>query len=128
VRACLTFDDDLAHWIEAASDMFLMPSQFEPCGLNQMYSLKYGTVPIVREVGGLADTVEDFDPQTGNGTGFVFGEYKSKALMEAIVRAVETFGKKRIWTKIMKSGMRRDYSWERSAKKYAELFGKLVNS
>ncbi|UCG62732.1 MAG: glycogen synthase GlgA [Candidatus Zixiibacteriota bacterium] len=126
-RACLTFDDDLAHWIEAAADMFLMPSQFEPCGLNQMYSLKYGTVPIVREVGGLADTVEDFKPETGQGTGFVFQDYSPEALLDTITRAVQTFGKRRIWTKIMKSGMRKDYSWDRSAHEYAELFGKLNN-
>lgn len=122
LRACLTFDDELAHWIEAAADMFLMPSQFEPCGLNQMYSLKYGTVPIVREVGGLADTVDDFNPQTGQGTGFVFKEYSPGALMEAIRRAADAYGKKRVWTRIMKSGMKLDYSWDRSARKYSGLF------
>lgn len=128
IRACLTFDDDLAHWIEAAADMFLMPSQFEPCGLNQMYSLKYGTVPIVREVGGLADTVENFNPQTGQGTGFVFREYTPAALVGAIRRAVETYRKKRVWSSIMKAGMRLDYSWDRSARKYSELFHKITGS
>lgn len=127
IRACLTFDDELAHWIEAAADMFLMPSQFEPCGLNQMYSLKYGTVPIVREVGGLADTVRDFNPQSGDGTGFVFKEYEPEALLEAIKRAVETYGRKRVWTSIMKAGMRQDYSWDNSARKYARLFEQLAD-
>ncbi|UCE23967.1 MAG: glycogen synthase GlgA [Candidatus Zixiibacteriota bacterium] len=128
LRACLTFDDGLAHWIEAACDMFLMPSQFEPCGLNQMYSLKYGTVPIVREVGGLADTVDDYDPHNGTGTGFVFKEYTAQALLDCIERAIAVFSKKRVWTKIMKAGMRRDYSWDESARKYEELFQQLSNS
>jgi len=128
IRACLTFDDDLAHWIEAAADMFLMPSQFEPCGLNQMYSLKYGTIPIVREVGGLADTVENFDAQTGRGTGFVFSEYTSSALMDAIRKGVETYRKKRVWSSIMKAGMKLDYSWDRSARKYSELFQQITGS
>jgi len=92
-----------------------------------MYSLKYGTVPIVREVGGLADTVEDFNPATGQGTGFVFRDYSSGALRNTIHRAVQTFGKKRLWTKIMKSGMRKDYSWDRAARQYLELFSELNN-
>ncbi len=125
IRACLTFDDDLAHWIEAASDIFLMPSQFEPCGLNQMYSLRYGTVPIVREVGGLADTIVDFDPDTGRGTGFVFREYLPEELLKVIRRAADTYSKKRVWTKMMKSGMKLDFSWARSARKYHELFRSL---
>jgi starch synthase len=126
IRACLIFDDDLAHWIEAASDMFLMPSRFEPCGLNQMYSLKYGTVPIVHEVGGLADTVKDFDSTSVEGTGFVFKEYSAPALLAAIERAVGIFSKKRVWTRIMKTGMRQDYSWDRSARKYIALFESLL--
>ena len=128
IRACLTFDDDLAHWIEAASDIFLMPSQFEPCGLNQMYSLRYGTVPIVREIGGLADTINDFDPDSGQGTGFVFKEYSSEELLKTIKRAVDTYSKKRVWTKIMKSGMKLDFSWARSARKYNELFRSLSDN
>ncbi|UCD64544.1 MAG: glycogen synthase GlgA [Candidatus Zixiibacteriota bacterium] len=126
LSARLTFDDNLAHRIEAAADMFLMPSRFEPCGLNQMYSLKYGTVPIVREVGGLADTVTDFDPESGQGTGFVFKEYTSAALLGAIKRAVNLYGKRRLWTKIMKSGMKRDFSWDTAARKFADLFRELV--
>lgn len=126
-RTYLTFDDALAHRIEAAADIFLMPSRFEPCGLNQMYSLKYGTVPIVREVGGLADTVVDYDPDSGEGTGFVFTEYTPEGMLEAVKRAVALFGKRRSWTKLMKAGMRQNFSWKKSAQKYHELFEQLVN-
>ncbi len=128
LRTYLTFDETLAHQIEAASDIFLMPSRFEPCGLNQMYSLKYGTVPVVREIGGLADTVIDYSPDTGEGTGFVFREYTPEALLGAVRRAVELFAKRRLWTKLMKAGMRQNYSWERSAQKYIQLFKQLVSS
>lgn len=124
----LMFDDVLAHRIEAASDIFLMPSKFEPCGLNQMYSLKYGTVPIVRKVGGLADTVVDYDSDTTKGTGFVFEEHSPEAMLEAVERAVNLFKKKRAWIKIMKAGMRQDFSWSRSASKYVELYQQLVGA
>ena len=128
IKAYLTFDDALAHRIEAASDIFLMPSRFEPCGLNQMYSLKYGTVPLVREVGGLADTVVDFDPTTGEGTGFVFKEYTADALVSTLERAVATYSRRRVWTKIMKSAMLQDFSWRRSAERYADLYAGLIGS
>ncbi|MEW6412411.1 MAG: glycogen synthase GlgA [Candidatus Zixiibacteriota bacterium] len=128
VKACLKFDDDLAHWIEAGADMFLMPSRFEPCGLNQMYSLKYGTVPIVREVGGLADTVQNYDASTSEGNGFVFKDYSSGQLLATIKRATETYRRKRVWTKIMKAGMQLDYSWDNVAGKYIELFTKLTSN
>ncbi|MFZ1684425.1 MAG: glycogen synthase GlgA [Candidatus Zixiibacteriota bacterium] len=127
VRTFVKFDDALAHKIEAASDIFLMPSRWEPCGLNQLYSLKYGTVPVVREVGGLADTVTDFDPVTGRGTGFVFKEYKAAAMLKALDRAIESFGKKRVWTKIVKAGMLKDFSWDNSARQYVSLFEKLTS-
>jgi starch synthase len=127
LKVYLTFDDSLAHWIEAGADMFLMPSRYEPCGLNQLYSLKYGTVPIVRKVGGLADTVVDFDPSTGNGTGFVFDDYSADAMLEAVGRAVDFFSHKRPWMKLMKAGMRQDFSWASSAVKYAELFDSLIS-
>ncbi len=91
VSVNLKFDDGLAHWIEAGSDMFLMPSRYEPCGLNQMYSLRYGTVPVVRETGGLADTVSDYDPAAGTGTGFTFKEYRADAMMSALRRAAAAF-------------------------------------
>jgi starch synthase len=126
LKVYLTFDDDLAHWIEAGADMFLMPSRYEPCGLNQLYSLKYGTVPIVRRVGGLADTVTDYDSERQTGTGFVFDEYRSSALLEALDRAVDLFAGKRPWTKLMKAGMREDFSWDSSAREYSTLFENVV--
>lgn len=122
----LRFDNKMAHLIEAGADMFLMPSRYEPCGLNQMYSLKYGTVPIVRETGGLADTVVNFDPKTGKGNGFTFKEYKAAAMMEAIRRAVDTFEDKSVWRKIQQAGMQEDYSWQRSASEYMELYEKAL--
>jgi len=127
-KVILKFNDQMAHKIEAASDIFLMPSIFEPCGLNQMYSLKYGTIPIVREVGGLADTVIDYDPNNNNGTGFVFKKKDSKAMLVAIKRAVELFARKRTWTKFMKVGMKKDFSWSRTAKEYAKLYKNLLNN
>ncbi len=122
LKVYLEFNDQLAHRIQAGADMFLMPSRYEPCGLNQMYALKYGTVPVVREVGGLADTVVDYDPETGLGTGFVFAEYTSEAMIEALQRALKAFAGRRKWGKLMKTGMSQDYSWGRSARKYTELF------
>lgn len=124
-KALLTFDDVLAHKIEAGSDIFLMPSKFEPCGLNQMYSLKYGTIPIVHKVGGLADTVENFDENSMTGYGFVFDKYNSDQLLETIKRAVLLFEKKRLWIKLMKAGMQKDFSWRESARKYHDLFSSL---
>jgi starch synthase len=127
LRVYLTFDEALAHRVEAGTDVFLMPSRFEPCGLNQMYSLKYGTVPIVRKVGGLADTVVDYNPVTGEGTGFVFEDYTPDALLAAVRRAVELYARKRAWTKLMKAGMRQDFSWEKSARQYSQLFERLIS-
>ncbi len=118
----LRFDNKLAHLIEAGADMFLMPSRYEPCGSNQMYSLKYGTVPIVRQTGGLADTIQEFDSNTGDGNGFSFKEYSFTAMVETIQRAVETFADQKSWTKIQQNGMQADFSWEQSAKKYMELY------
>lgn len=122
IKVNLTFNNPLAHLIEAGSDMFLMPSKYEPCGLNQLYSLKYGTVPIVRETGGLADTIEDFNPKTFEGTGFVFKNYDPDELLDAIKRALEVYKNKKIWKKLMLSGMSKDFSWEQSARKYVELY------
>ena len=124
--ANLRFDNKMAHLIEAGADMFLMPSRYEPCGLNQMYSLKYGTVPIVRATGGLADTVVDFDPKTEKGNGFVFREYKTTAMMDAIRRAVNAFEDKDVWRKIQQAGMQEDYSWQRSAREYMDLYLKAL--
>ena len=126
LKAIMTYDNNMAHWIEAGADAFLMPSRYEPCGLNQMYSLKYGTVPIVRATGGLADTIDDVNEKTAEGTGFVFEEYEPENLLAAIERAVEYFGKGRQWRKIMKQGMQKDYSWASSAAKYIELYRRVL--
>lgn len=126
--ACyLGFDDELAHLIEAGSDMFLMPSKYEPCGLNQMYSLVYGTVPIVRETGGLADTVEKYVATKGTGSGFVFKKYDSDEMLKEIKRAVKIFKEdQKSWQKIMKNGMKSNFTWLNSAKAYVELYKKVV--
>jgi starch synthase len=121
-RVYLKFDNSLAHLIEAGADMFLMPSRYEPCGLNQMYSLKYGAVPIVRKTGGLADTVIDFNEKDKTGTGFVFDEYDSESMLKAIKRAVAVYNRRRTWYKVVKQGMRQDFSWEKSAGKYQDLY------
>jgi starch synthase len=123
VAAHLTFNNELAHLIEAGSDMFLMPSRYEPCGLNQMYSLRYGTVPVVRATGGLADTVEDFDAGLGTGTGFVFEEYAASAMLDAVQRAVAAYGDSEAWAGLVQRGMALDYSWGTSAGKYVDLYG-----
>jgi starch synthase len=128
LRVFLAFDDHLAHEIEAGTDIFLMPSRYEPCGLSQLYSLKYGTVPIVRDVGGLADTIVDYNSDNSNGTGFVFREYSSQALLEAIDRALEVFARKRSWNRIIKTGMAKDFSWDVSARKYAQLFKQVAQT
>jgi starch synthase len=121
------FDEGLAHLIEAGSDIFLMPSRFEPCGLNQMYSLRYGTVPVVRATGGLRDTVRNVDPVSGQGTGFTFEEYTPTALLDALRRAIETFGNRTLWRRIQKTGMRQDWSWDASARQYADVYARAAN-
>ncbi len=121
------YDEKLAHRIEAGSDLFLMPSRYEPCGLNQMYSLKYGTVPIVRRTGGLADTVEPYDPATGEGTGFVFDEFEPRALLGAIREALHCWRDRFTWQRLMRNGMSRDFSWARQGARYVELYRELVS-
>jgi len=118
----IAFNNATAHKIEAGSDLFLMPSQYEPCGLNQMYSLKYGTVPVVRATGGLDDTIQDFDLKAGKGNGFKFSEYSSKALLKTVKMAIDVFEDKQKWLKIMKNGMNEDHSWKTSAKEYVNLY------
>ena len=118
----ITFDSILAHRIEAGADMFLMPSRYEPCGLNQMYSLKYGTIPIVRATGGLDDTIKEFDPKTEKGNGFKFSEYSSKALIEKVKKALAMYQNKELWMKLVKNAMSEDFSWERSALKYQDIY------
>ena len=122
----IAFDNGLAHKIEAGADMFLMPSRFEPCGLNQIYSLKYGTVPIVRAVGGLDDTIEDHQPGTNRGTGFKFSEYTPAALMETVRRALGTYHDPEAWEGLMLRGMEADFSWDRSAGIYLQVYQDLV--
>jgi starch synthase len=122
----LAFDNRLAHLVEAGADMFLMPSRYEPCGLNQLYSLKYGTVPIVRATGGLADTITDVLRNGDSANGFVFQDYSPHALAETVARAVACFGDKRRWKKIMATGMAQDWSWSRSAAEYADLYARII--
>jgi len=121
------YDNKLAHLMEAGSDMFLMPSLFEPCGLNQMFSMLYGTPPIVRATGGLKDSVEDWKPATKKGTGFVFAGRDSASLLSAVKRALKTFKSKKDWAKLVQNGMRRDFSWEASAKRYREFYKKILS-
>jgi starch synthase len=119
------YSETLAHQLEAGSDIFVMPSRYEPCGLNQMYSLRYGTPPVVRETGGLADTVEDADPRSlarGEANGFVFKEASSAALGEALRRAFVLHARPKQWMKLIKTGMRGDYGWRNSAQAYLELY------
>jgi starch synthase len=119
------FDDPLAHRIEAGADIFLMPSLYEPCGLNQMFSLKYGTIPIVRAVGGLKDTVQDYDAQAQTGTGFVVPAHKSQALLDAIDRGLAAFSEQETWNALRRRAMAMDFSWERSARVYSGLYQQL---
>jgi starch synthase len=127
--ACyLGFNDELAHLIEAGADIFIMPSRYEPCGLNQMYSLVYGTVPLVRETGGLADTVSRFDEKSGEGNGFVFKKYEAAAFLKELKRALKIFEDKKNWSKIIKNGMKSDFSWTSSAKKYVDLYKTVLNN
>jgi starch synthase len=119
----VAYDNTLAHQIEAGSDMFLMPSHYEPCGLNQIYSLKYGTVPIVRATGGLDDTITAFDGQSG--TGFKFSEYTGAALLLAIEQAIAAYHQPEVWQQLVSNGMQEDFSWGRSAKQYLEIYQAL---
>ena len=120
------YDEELAHWIEAASDMFLMPSRYEPCGLNQMYSLRYGTAPIVRRTGGLADSVEHYDPTSGRGTGVVFSDFDSPALEWALNTALDLYALPEHWTRMTRNGMQRDFSWQHQGAEYIELYRRLT--
>ena len=121
------YSNELAHWIEAGSDMFLMPSLFEPCGLNQMYSLRYGTVPIVRQTGGLADTVELWDPASGRGTGITFRDYNEAGLAWAVNTALDLYKDESSWRQMVLNGMHKDYSWDRQGAQYIDLFRQLVS-
>jgi starch synthase len=120
------YDESLAHLIEAGSDIFLMPSRYEPCGLNQMYSLRYGTIPIVRNTGGLADSVQHFDPATGVGTGCVFNDYDAPAARWAIGTALDWYGDPKIWQQLMQNAMAQDFSWSRQIVQYDSLYQGLI--
>jgi starch synthase len=124
----LTFNDTLARKIYAGSDLFLMPSRFEPCGLNQMIALRYGAIPLVRATGGLADTVADYHAAADQGNGFTFGPYEHLALYTAIVRAVETYQHRDLWRKMVLRAMAADHSWDASARRYVDLYRRAVAS
>ena len=116
------YDEALAHKVQAGADIFLMPSRYEPCGLSQMYALRYGTVPLVRATGGLDDSVESFDPKTGSGTGFKFLDYTAEALLASFREALAAYGDKTAWRGLQANGMARDFSWQRAAGEYARLY------
>jgi starch synthase len=122
VAVKIGYDNTLAHKIEAGSDMFLMPSRYEPCGLNQIYSLRYGTVPVVRATGGLDDTIQNFVPKTQQGTGFKFEEYDGEALLACIRTAVKTYRDPKAWHAVQANGMAKDFSWKTSAAAYVTLY------
>jgi starch synthase len=128
IAITIGYDEALAHLIEAGADIFLMPSRFEPCGLNQMYSQRYGTIPIVRKTGGLADTVVDTLPETitnQTASGIVFNEASSGALLEAIKRTLILYGSTDTWKKMQTNAMKKDFSWQRSAEQYLALYENL---
>jgi len=119
------YDNEMAHKVEAGADVFLMPSRYEPCGLNQIYSLKYGTVPVVRATGGLDDTIEPYDLRTGKGTGFKFHEYTPEALLTSVQAALALYAKPAEWRKLMLNGMARDFSWTVAAREYLKIYERL---
>jgi len=121
----VAYDNTIAHKIEAGADMFLMPSRYEPCGLNQIYSLKYGTVPIVRATGGLDDTIEPWDARTGKGTGFKFTDYTGEALLATVKQALIAYRDQSSWQTLMRNGMGRDFSWGASAREYGKIYERV---
>jgi len=121
------FDETLAHMVEAGADMFLMPSSYEPCGMNQLYSLRYGTIPIVYKTGGLADTIEEIDLEKNSGNGIIFEKYTSKELTKAIKRAIRLYKKQEYWLDILKRIMAEDHSWDSSTEKYLEVYTTMLN-
>ena len=127
VAVTVGFSEERAHLIEAGSDIFLMPSRFEPCGLNQMYSLRYGTVPVVRATGGLDDTVTHVDPRTGEGTGFKFSTYTADALVDTLREALAWYRKPDAWRRIQRAGMALDHSWEASAREYVRVYDEALD-
>jgi starch synthase len=126
VAARIGFDERLAHLIEGGSDIFLMPSQFEPCGLNQMYSLRYGTVPVVRAVGGLDDTIVNWGPRSRKGNGFKFNEYSADVLFRTLEKAIATFQDPQAWRALQLEGMQQDHSWDASAREYVKVYERAI--
>ncbi len=124
----ITFDDPLAHRVMAGSDLLLMPSHYEPCGLTQLYGLRYGTIPIVRATGGLRDTIEEFDAKSRRGNGFVFDSYQAADLLQTVDRALSLFHRKEEWVTLVKKAMSADFSWSRSAQAYLDLYQSLAAS
>lgn len=122
------FDEELAHWIEAGADLFLMPSRYEPCGLNQLFSMSYGTVPLVRRTGGLADSVQTWDSATRSGTGFVFDQFRPEALARSLDEALELWADPESWGILMRNGMAQDFSWERQSSHYVDLYHRILES
>lgn len=122
-----TYDDKMAHLIEAGSDIFLMPSRYEPCGLNQIYSLKYGTIPVVSAVGGLLDTVDDIDDESNDGTGFIIDKLTAKGIVKAVKKAIALYRKKEKLVEFQKRIMDEDFSWEFSAKRYLDIYDRVIN-
>ena len=125
ISANICYDPVLAQKIYAGCDMFLMPSLFEPCGLGQLYSMRYGTVPIVRETGGLKDTVIPYNEYTGEGTGFTFANFNAHEMKDAVIRAMGVYKDKVRWKAIMKRCMQQDFSWDKSAREYSNLYNRI---
>jgi starch synthase len=124
----VAYDEPLAHQVEAGADLYLMPSKYEPCGLNQLYSLRYGTVPVVRATGGLIDTIEPFEAATGKGTGFRFREYSAPALLASVREALAVFPDRELWKKLMRNGMAQEFSWARSVPRYERIYRQLAGT
>jgi starch synthase len=122
------FDEPLAHRIMAGADILLIPSHYEPCGLTQMYALRYGTVPLVLATGGLDDTIVSFNPRTGEGNGFKFAPYEARAFLESVEQAVELFSNSKAWKQLMANGMVADFSWDRSAQEYLALYQSVTKT
>ena len=127
MRACITFDEDLSRKIYAGSDIFLMPSKFEPCGLSQLIAMRYGAIPIVRETGGLKDTVHQFDPETKEGNGYTFSTYNAHDMLSVIQDAVDTFhNDKDAWKKLTDNALKSKFDWKSSADKYLEYYKEIT--
>jgi starch synthase len=122
VGLTMAYDYPMAHRILAGADIFLMPSRYEPCGTEQLYGLKYGAIPVVRATGGLEDTVEDYDLETGEGTGFKFKEYTPQAMLTTMRQAVQVFQMEYEWKRLVRSAMKREFSWNRAAEEYTRLY------